>query len=109
MSWTIKTLKKYFDMRLKSLAKALKIARELMNSRLKRMNHIHQQLVKQNKTFVKIDRYEGDMRAVNIKIDAIKECLDENRGGSAVWPYIISIVSLIGVSVMILLNVINKG
>lgn len=52
MSWTIKTLKKYFELQFKVLAKALKIAKKLMNKRLNEMNHIHKQLVKQNITFV---------------------------------------------------------
>jgi len=52
MSWTIKTLKKYFDLQFKDMDKSVKIAKKLMNSRLKGMNHIHRQLVKQNKTFV---------------------------------------------------------
>jgi hypothetical protein len=52
MSWTIKTLKKYIDLRFKDLNKSIKIAKKLMNSRLNGMNHIHKQLVKQNITFV---------------------------------------------------------
>jgi hypothetical protein len=55
VSWTIKTLKKHFDLRFKDIEKARKLARKLMNSRLNGMNNIHQQLVKQNDTFVNKD------------------------------------------------------
>jgi hypothetical protein len=52
MSWTIKTLKKYFDMQFKALSRALKLSRKLMDDRLNGMNNIHSQLVDQNDTFV---------------------------------------------------------
>ena len=55
MSWTIKTLKKYFVQRFKNMDKALKLSRKLMNNRLNGMNNIHLQLVKQNDTFVNKD------------------------------------------------------
>jgi hypothetical protein len=55
MSWTIKTLKKYFDLRFRDNNKARKIAKKLMNNRLNGMNNIHLQLVKQNETFVNKD------------------------------------------------------
>ncbi len=52
MGWTIKTLRKHFNFRFKSIDKARKIAKKLMNERLNSMNEIREQLDRQIETFV---------------------------------------------------------
>jgi len=52
MSWTIKTLKKYFEQRFDAMDHARKLARKLMNKRLDGINEIREQLDRQVITFV---------------------------------------------------------
>jgi len=55
MSWTVKTLKKHFDRRFKENNKARKLARNLMDSRLEKMNEVRSQLDRQIITFANKD------------------------------------------------------
>ena len=71
MSWTIKTLKKYFNLQFKGMSKALKLARKLMNKRLDEMNEVRAQLDRQVKTFVSLEKFDGAMNSVNQKIESL--------------------------------------
>jgi hypothetical protein len=95
MSWTIKTLKKYFDLRFKDDNKARKIAKKLMNSRLKGMNNIHSQLVKQNKTFISFEKFDGEIKSINQKIEDLSRLVYIGLGVWIVLQIIISVVLLL--------------
>ncbi|KKP52074.1 MAG: hypothetical protein UR43_C0015G0010 [candidate division TM6 bacterium GW2011_GWF2_33_332] len=92
MSWTIKTLKKYFEQKFKDMSKARKLARKLMNTRLNGMNNIHLQLVKQNETFVNKD----EMKLVEREIKSLSRLVYIGLG---VWlllqPIIMYILTLL--------------
>jgi hypothetical protein len=69
MSWTIKTLKQYFEQRFDSMDRARKLARKLMNRRLDNMNEIREQLDRQIETFVS----KSDLKLFEQKLEALSK------------------------------------
>lgn len=56
-------------------AQALKAYKKTLNKRLDEMNEVRAQLDRQVKTFVSIEKFEGEVKALNNKIDNVSKII----------------------------------
>ena len=71
----IKHLKEKVNLIFSKNSQALKIAKKALSKKLRSMNKIREQLDRQILTFVSIEKYDGEMKAVNQKVDNITKIL----------------------------------
>ncbi len=116
MGWTVKTLKQHYDALLKernrkvnqrfdAIKQAIKKSDAYAKYRDKKQNEFRKALDDQNNNFAR----KKDVKYLTKCLDEIKEEMnrvrDVKQGGSQIWPYIFSIISLIGTVVMIIIYI----
>ena len=67
----LKHLSKHIGLMFSKNAQALKLSKKALDRRFEEMNKVRAQLDRQVKTFVSLEKYEGEMLAVNKKIDYV--------------------------------------
>jgi len=95
MSWTVKTLKKYFDMRFNESGKAVEIAEKLMANRLEESNGIRDQLKEQAQTFVTKIEYNLTHENLVKKVEELQRLVYIGLGVWIVLQLIISVVLIL--------------
>jgi hypothetical protein len=118
----VASLKEYFErqfnlfenninQRFNSIKEATDKSETSNNHRLDSMNEIRRQLDDQAKTFVTKIEYEGGFKNLVEKVENLKERIDKmdniSKGGLVVWPYVISIISLLVIVVMVIIDIIK--
>jgi hypothetical protein len=97
------------EQRFQSLQMAVTKAEAATEKRFESVNEFRQQLGDQSRTFMPRLEFENINRNLNEKVDNIIKKFDKvdntKQGGNNVWAIIISIISLIGVVLSIIISV----
>lgn len=71
----LKHLSKRIGLMFRQNRRALDVSKKTLDRRLDEMNEVRAQLDRQVKTFISIERFEGELKAANQKIDNLSKLI----------------------------------
>lgn len=108
-NWNIQTLKEYVDLRFQQVQVAVDKAESATEKRFESVNEFRSTLADQQRTFVPRPEYEAAHQSLENRVNAVTSELEkiqnQKQGGNIVYAYVISVISLIGTVIVIVVNI----
>jgi septation ring formation regulator EzrA len=99
MSWTLRTLKKYFEQKFKSIDRAVTKAEIATEKRFETVNEWRESYADLVRSYIPRNEYESGHETLEDKINIIDKKIEKmsniKQGGSLVIAYVISAISLL--------------